>query len=183
MKINKLLLTTTIVLAGCDVGTITNDKNTDLKRFETACVEAIKKRLKSPSSFQFIKTTDISEPIAVANEEMQALRVRLRDGREEYKRMNLKENPTLEESKALLEYARAEAKFANLYANQEDAMLFSILVEYDAQNSFGAMLRGIESCEYTSWGGSFDNRLDYDDVLIDGKTYTNWLLDQGKAFQ
>ena len=52
---------------------------------------------------------------------------------------------------------------------------FLVVIEYDAQNSFGASLRDTSLCSHDSYGGEFGEYDDEDDVLIDGQKYLDWL--------
>ena len=167
-----------LVLSGCNSESIQKDK--DFLRFETACIEALKKRLKSPSSFQLINKTDVSKKVIVSGEDEKVLRAR-------YSELIAKDKETTLTQKEDLELARMDLKILGLNdvknGRGEGAKLLSVIVEYDAQNAFGALIRGIERCEYNAPLGDFGSYADHDDVLIGGKTYTDWLIERVEPSQ
>ena len=160
----RLILIGAIVLTGCDSLT---GSSKDFTRFETACSEALKKRLKAPSTFELVKTTDVSKPIDF---DLDLIKARLKefDARKSYSLLSYEQ----------LERANLTAKLARLNAAEDgDSYIqLSIIIEYDSQNSYGALLRGTSRCEYESWNGAFSDSKTYNDVLIDGQEYTDWLI-------
>ena len=52
----------------------------------------------------------------------------------------------------------------------------SLLLEYDADNSFGASIRDVAICEYDAMNAEALN-LSSRDVILNGKDHHEWLLD------
>jgi hypothetical protein len=60
--------------------------------------------------------------------------------------------------------------------------MYTVYVTYDAPNAFNAPIRGISICKYVSERGSDADVADFS-VEVDGKTQTQYLVDQIKAAQ
>ena len=173
-----IIIVFSLVLSGCSSEAMKKKKN--FERFEIACVEALKKRLKSPSSFALIEKTDVSKEISISNEEEKALRAR-------FSELLAKDKEKTLASEEKLELARMSLKIAGLndvkHGRGEGEKLLSLIIEYDAHNGFGVLIRSTQRCEYNAPLGTFSSYADHDDVLINGKTYTDWLIEQVKRSQ
>lgn len=58
--------------------------------------------------------------------------------------------------------------------------IFTLVISYDALNAFGTPIRSVAQCEYVSNYGD-DSQASEVTVSIDGKTYTEWLIEGIRA--
>lgn len=123
--------------------------------FVDACEDVLKERLKSPSSYKRISTFESSQ---------------LLDEREYAEYLT-----TRGESEAVQEWAMKEFKSGSIKPTN-----FSILIEYDADNSYGAAIRGYATCTYISDYGRRpeDRKLAKFIVQVDGENSIEWLRQQ-----
>lgn len=167
----KMLLSVSII-SGC-TGGITRSTDTYFDKFVHACESSLIKRLKSPSTFSLIKITDISEPLDT-QPDLIVWRDRSQELRQISEKRELTNSERLEETRLILKIdAARKAVSGDLSPTKLAAVL-----EYDAQNSFGTMLRSFAICEFKAWHEEFDATYHSDNVKIDGYTYTDWLLNQ-----
>lgn len=117
----------------------------------SACEEAIKLRLKAPSSYARFSFTESQQPI------------RTRDAIE----YRLKYEMGIEEPSR-------SAYLADFAGGKLDPVAFKMVIEYDAQNSFGALLRASAVCDFFDLNGK-EAAASPMTVRIDGDTHLEWV--------
>ncbi|MEY9717917.1 hypothetical protein ABIA22_000407 [Sinorhizobium fredii] len=123
--------------------------------FVTACEASLQERLRSPSEYKRIKITSYEEKLDRA---------------------------------ALTKYLSDE-RVGDIFLNAElrdfdrgnlNPTLFGLLISYDAPNVFGTPIRRTARCEYIDARGD-DSAANEHNVKVDGKTYTDWLIEAVRA--
>ena len=117
-----------------------------------ACEEALKDRLRSPSSYKRIEITRDDKILT----------------RDEF----LVELQATKGGQATL-----PLRLQSFDEGRIKPTLLRAYMEYDAPNAFGVMIRGLSVCEKLTDDGSEANIIPQL-VRIDGKTHTRWLLEQ-----
>lgn len=132
------------------------------KKFLSACEHVLKQRLKSPSSYQ-----RLSDPIIT------------------------KEKSTFEDKLGWTNPDKKRADTATLTADPEklerhkqqetifglgEHTLIRAYLEYEASNSYGALIRGYAECTHSDISPDKFTDLDKMSVMIDGYTHVDWLL-------
>lgn len=135
--------------AGIGIAELTKDAG-----MTTSCEEAIKKRLRSPSSYKRIELTRSERFLT----------------EEEYKARLDREN-----SSDILK----EMDMTSFRTKEISPKEISLFVEYDAPNGFGVPIRGHSECTYISERGADPDSYLY--VSVDGKTNTEWLMQQART--
>lgn len=168
MNLAAMLCVSLLVIAACDTPTASADN-----RFEIACQDAVRKRLKSPASFQLARLTNVSVPITYSDHEKAVINARA-------KKLHDRRDAGTITSKEETELLSLVLKKDGILKTEsgQGPWLLSAIVEYDAQNGFGALIRGIATCEYEASHGKFNEFADEDEIMVDGKTYTDWLINQ-----
>lgn len=127
------------------------------------CEDAIKERLKSPSSYRELSISEVTrrpatldEYLGIHSEKQRQSRAKLM--REDYKYRDLAKSMEDSFSTMRLDYVE-------------------IFVTYEASNSYGAMIKGIAKCS-----GNVRPDEPFDDLgvtgpAINGQTHLQWLLD------
>lgn len=161
------LLPAALLVVACQ-GSGSKDIGKGYSKFERSCITALKKRLKSPSSFKLVNTTNFTTAMTFSEQETQEIRERLIELSE---RERSGENLPAEEDLELLKLS-----LKSNAALHGGGVSFGVLIKYDADNSYGASLRDEKICSYDSFTGEFGEYDDEDDVLIDGQKYLDWLL-------
>ena len=157
----KLFLMGAVLLTACG--------SSDVETFKQACVDSMKERLTAPSTFKLVEFTDVSKPITFDSDEIKAMEERL-ENMGDYK--DLSEIERVKRDRLMLDISSAK--------NGEDSgTVFEGLFQYDADNSYGTPIRGTFSCEYEAWDSVFDAS-DVPNVLVNGQTHMDWLLEQTK---
>ncbi|MBW8320039.1 MAG: hypothetical protein K0M49_12790 [Arenimonas sp.] len=123
-----------------------------------ACEETLKKRLRSPSSYERIELTSRSTELNTRDEVKAKLIAHGHDG-------------------ALL-----EAQLRDFDSGTAKPTEFSLLIEYDAPNAYGTMLRDVSKCEYFSMSGRVD-RASWFNVKVDGQTDIEWFTERLKKIR
>ncbi|THK35637.1 hypothetical protein EHS39_23705 [Ensifer sp. MPMI2T] len=121
----------------------------------TACEASLQKRLRSPSEYKRFEITSYEEKLDRA-----AFSRYLTDDK--------------------VGAVFREAQLREFDRGTLDPTLFSLFISYDAPNAFGTPIRGIARCEYMNARGD-DSGASEHDVMIDGKTYTDWLIEAVRA--
>lgn len=157
--VNKILVTIAAIVAlTAGLSWSTRAKAPDFAgRFETACVEAIKERLKAPSAFRLIK-------ISRAPDKPLTLEWLAEHRSKDWSKSEDENERDLGESLKDI----AERQVANGHK------IAAAVISYDARNSFGTPLRGQNLCElpYNPKGEGFPER----EIRIDGQTTFQWML-------
>lgn len=151
--ITLILCTSMLALSACD------QKQVEQKRFETACVEELKDNLKAPASFVLVDAQHEKRDYVLGDDEIEKDRERLQylAGLDDIEPSASNSSDTGVE--AVLERFDLEEKIRTLNTpspDQPTPVIFSASIDYDAQNGFGALLRGRATCEYNDWDGIFD---------------------------
>ena len=162
-SIFSALVLSVVLLVGACQGSTSSNGGKGYKKFEKACVVALKKRLKSPSSFKLESVTNLTQVMTFSEQEAQEIRRRFE---ELYAKEKSGETLTPEEN---LEFLSSSLKLNA--AEHGGGVSFLVVIEYDAQNSYGASLRDKSICSHDSYGGEFGEYDDEDDVLIDGQKH------------
>ncbi|MBC7280011.1 hypothetical protein [Hoeflea sp.] len=113
------------------------------------CEDVLKRRLKSPSSYKRVKMWPSEKSLSA----------------EQY----AVEKPDMADSSYGLK------KLADIESGALKPVLRQVLIEYDAQNGFGAAIRGAAKCSYVA--DSSNDRILGIMVRINGKTHTDWLVE------
>lgn len=119
LMFRSLMVFCTLVLAGCDLAS---------SQLVSACEEAIKSKLKAPSTYKRIEAQTSSSLLSRDEFEIQLMR----SGAGEEERVN-----------RLRQYDSKELS----------PKLFNLELSYDASNSFGVLLRSSVHCAYFSQMG------------------------------
>lgn len=119
------------------------------------CEDVLKERLKSPSGYSRLKVTEMSEPLSI----------------EKWKADQLAGPNPQPEVLALRERMMRQ--------NGITPEIFGYIIEYDAPNTFGTLIRTRSMCEYVSVSGSRDDATAFN-VKVDGFDKTGWLVEQLK---
>lgn len=138
--------------------------------FQSACIDAIKKRLKAPSTFDLIDVTANHQPVSVRSE------ARIRRDIEAVK--------DKDDTDSRIEELQLRRELVSVTSgDKHSATNLQLIIEYDAQNAMGVPLRGLANC--TAQGGPNGEFSSDDDwkVEIDGETHTDWIVNQVKRQQ
>ncbi|WP_084398272.1 hypothetical protein [Henriciella aquimarina] len=157
----KLIILVAVMLAGCGGGEA---------KFQSACVDAIKKRLKAPSTFELIEATADHQKVPLPAEQVIRAELESLEDRDDI-------DSRVRQARLRSDLARATS------GEQYKATNLRLYIEYDAQNSMGVPLRGAVIC--TVEGGP-NGEFSADDgwnVEIDGETHTDWIVNQVKRGQ
>ena len=127
--------------------------------FLAACDEAIKKRLKAPTTYP--RANDGQFPVISVEKTTTKKAVTARLGG----------------SSDDASYQRVRKSFQDLYRATGGPFRHEAFIQYDAENSFGAPIRETAKCELYEAQKEPPKDVNADEVLIDGKTYTNWLIE------
>lgn len=144
---SKFLIWSVVAISAVSVGAVVAEFTYDPPMVK-ACETAIKKRLRSPSTYKRINISRSSS----------------RETASEFKAHIAKE----ESSEAV-----RDMLLRDMDQNGPQRTHYTLLIEYDASNAYGAPIRDIAECAYT--GKSDSNAKDYFDVTIDGKSHLDWL--------
>lgn len=109
-----------------------------------ACVDGLKKTLKSPSTFQLVETSEKAQELTIDEYKDHEL-IRIRDN--------------YEADLASLYRSVMLDNIEAIRSKHDVVTLFSVSIDYDAQNGFGAMLRGKAMCFVASATASGDDLL------------------------
>jgi hypothetical protein len=125
------------------------------------CEGVLKKRLKAPSTYRRVSVNSNEKPVGLGDYfAAQAAKFS-------------KDDPTLMKD-------LSDANIRRLNKSSDHATNFQVFITYDAENSFGAPLRGTALCEYISKSGS-DSEASALDVTVDGKTQFDFVMTGLKA--
>lgn len=144
---NKVFIWTTAALSAVAIGAVIAEFTYDAPMVK-ACESAIQKRLRSPSSY---KRINISKSY-------------IRETASEYKAYIEKQDSS--------EFVK-DVRLRDLEKNGPQRTHYTLLIEYDASNAYGAAIRDIDECAYT--GESDRDAKDYFDVTLNGKSHIDWL--------
>lgn len=106
-----------------------------------ACEAALKAKLKSPSTYQRANVSEMTKKLSF-DEYKDTELLRIRD--------------SYDADTAVVMRAKLNEKIVEMKRDGEQASLFVQTIEYDAQNAFGAMIRGMAICSYVSGNGKQD---------------------------
>lgn len=125
--------------------------------FESSCIEAIKERLRAPSTFRLVETVHVTDrPFTM-------------EWWSEHQTDDLLKSDDAEQRDLGAQLKDiAERQVSSGY------MIATSVITYDAHNSYGTPLRGQALCElpYAPEKEEFKDR----DIRIDGKTNFQWML-------
>lgn len=125
-----------------------------------ACEEVLKKRLKSPSSYARIDLRESRRDVPL----------------DEYKAAELAmvakvySNPET----AAIERARIDRDIERFQKSKTFPVEFEKTIEYDAANSYGALLRDISRCTYVS-DTADESQASTLSVIVDGDSWIDWI--------
>ncbi|MGD9476105.1 hypothetical protein [Shinella sp. G-2] len=120
----------------------------------TACEDAIKQRLRSPTSYDRVSLRETEEQISRREDVVFKFR---------------RQGYSAEETAVFMKEVDAAPEKVTLYAKT---------IEYDAKNAFGAPLRNRTTCEYFTIDGKEDAAL-ASNVTLDGKSLAEWSASGG----
>ncbi|MGJ8558936.1 MAG: hypothetical protein ACSHX3_01740 [Litorimonas sp.] len=161
-----LISATSVMIAACT-------PPTPDQSFQDSCIESIKQRLKSPTSFLLLASTDVSKPLD-SSTEVRDWRSKLGALIDQAEQRDLTIEEKLEQNNLALKLNQASQETAG----RQVAKKYELIIEYEAQNSFGASIRDYSTCEYEGWTGQFNPDLHSDNILIDGQTNFDLLIKQ-----
>ena len=159
IPVNKILITLAAIVAlAAGLTWATRAKKPDFaEQFESACVEAIKERLKAPSTFRLIQTDRApDQPFTM-----------------EWWEDHLTEDWSQSNDEQKRNLGNAQKDLAKLRV-LSGYKIAAAVISYDAENSYGTPLRGQGLCElpYNPEGKDFPER----EIRIDGQTSFEWML-------
>ena len=132
--------------------------NSTEQALRRACVEVLEDRLQSPSSLKIIKWHELTSRPATIEEAI---------------------GPEPDGSDYMHDLYISQRKMLSHGAGKMNEVLF----EYDADNAFGASMRGASVCSYHTFGGDRRATINASKVMIDGKTRFDLALDQLKSLK
>lgn len=118
----------------------------------TMCEGVLKERLRSPSGYQRISYRSLDRSL------------------------------TPDEYLAALKEHRPETPISDIDRSEAASgapTLFQMLIEYDAPNAYGTLVRGNQICDYLGTKAEFAAASDFF-IRIDGKTRIEWLVSQAR---
>lgn len=135
------------------------------KQFEQLCIEAIKMRLRAPSTFNALSVTADHKqiphrPIDEINRETKEA-LQLPDG---------------VEKNALVSALGTEWSAAYFGDIPYRETQFKLYVEYEAKNALGVPLRSFSECAYTLDGRDKFSEYDNRRIKVDGRDHADWLV-------
>jgi len=134
-------------------------------RFLEACQTVLKQRLKSPTSFSLLSDPIVQKRPATIEDDMGWT-----DNPEKRKadKENISQDPEIKEV--------FERKVKRFNSNQH--ILVRAILEYEAANSYGALIRNYATCTHTDLSPDKFSELDALFVMINGYTTNDWILAQ-----
>ncbi|TQD37436.1 hypothetical protein ACTTAK_06690 [Rhodobacter capsulatus] len=154
----KILFLVPILLAGAAGGAFLWHYNSMEQALRRACVEVLEDRLQSPSSLKIVKWHELTSRPATIEEAI---------------------GPEPTGSDYAHDLYMSQRKMLSHGAGKMNDILF----EYDADNAFGASMRGASVCSYHTFGGDRRATINASKVMIDGKTRLDLALDQLKSLK
>ncbi|QYJ00745.1 hypothetical protein KUV46_15660 [Thalassovita mediterranea] len=145
--------------AACGETMSQEEKNKQV--FLDGCKETIEKRLKAPSTVQYVDVTFVgvsSEPIDM-----------------EWAQQKLDELAESDRVGDGVEAVNLEFAIEDLQAGRPATKdTYAAFISYDAENGFGAPIRMVSTCQLDTYNKFVANM---GAERVDGKTHTDWLID------
>jgi len=145
---NLILFSSFLALSACS-GDVRDDASQT--HFEAACVDKLKENLKAPGSFILVEAHHKQRAYVLGSGEIESDRKRL-----EYLKNLKTEDKGLDVVWEEFDLGEKIRYLDVPAAKRPKPVTFSASIDYDAQNGFGALLRGHATCEYLDWDGEFD---------------------------